>query len=187
MNNIKKLVLAIALVTCANSFSQINTKLPFHEIEAYPETYSSNLLVARMVDGLGFRYYWATEGLRAIDLAYKPSESGRTTKETINHLYGLSKFIRNSVLEKDKDPNKFIEDFETMRRQTLLNLKAVSDALKNSEETFKFEETQVPFWNIINGPISDALWHCGQVVMLRRASGNPFNSKVSVFRGKLKQ
>ncbi|TYA65988.1 hypothetical protein [Seonamhaeicola marinus] len=185
--NKKTLFLIIGVFFTFLSFAQNKAdRLPFYEIEAYPETYSSNLLVARMVDGLGFRYYWATEGLRTVDLAYKPSESGRTIQETLKHLYGLSKFIRNSVLEDNKDATKADLDFPELRKQTLMNLKIVSDALKTSKETFKFEETAVPFWNIINGPISDALWHCGQVVMLRRASGNPFNSNVSVFRGKLK-
>ena len=31
------------------------------------------------------------------------------------------------------------------------------------------------------------LWHCGQVVTNRRASGNPINSKVNVFVGKTMQ
>ena len=37
------------------------------------------------------------------------------------------------------------------------------------------------------GPIADALWHVGQVVTFRRSSGNPFNSKASVFTGKVRQ
>ncbi|RED44972.1 hypothetical protein [Seonamhaeicola aphaedonensis] len=169
------------------SMAQVESeKLPFYEIEDYPETYDSNFIVARMIDGLGFRYYWATEGLRDVDLEYKPSESGRNTGETIDHLYGLSRFIRNSILEHNKDETKSELSYNEKRKQTLMNLKMVSDVFKSSKEIFKFEETSVPFWNIINGPISDALWHCGQIVMLRRASGNPFNSKVSVFQGKLK-
>ena len=66
-----------------------------------------------------------------------------------------------------------------------MNFKAVSDVLRRIETAFQLENTEVPFWNIINGPIADALWHCGQVVMLRRASGNPFNAKVNVFKGKV--
>lgn len=187
MNNIKKLVVGFVLLFSAqNIMSQQEKNLPFREIPEYPEEYTSNLLVARMIDGLGFRYYWATEGLKNTDLAYKASESGRTSLETINHIYGLSKFLRNSVLENDKDANKEELSFLELRSKTLINFKKVSDALKNASETFKFEDTSVPFWNIINGPIADALWHCGQIVMLRRASGNPFNSKVSVFSGKLK-
>ncbi len=40
-----------------------------------------------------------------------------------------------------------------------------------------------PFWNQINGPIEDAIWHSGQIVVLRRASGNPIDPKVNVFKG----
>lgn len=163
-------------------------KLPFYEIPEYnTETYSANSVAARMIDGLGFRYYWATESLREEDLNYKPSESGRATIETLEHIYGLSKTIRNSILMNDKDVNKEEFDFETMRKQTLVNLKLVSDVLRNTNNPFKLEDSELPFWNVINGPIADALWHCGQVVMLRRASGNSFNSKVNLFRGTVKE
>ncbi|TWO32661.1 hypothetical protein E1J38_007280 [Seonamhaeicola sediminis] len=182
-----KLILIFVLSFCTLGFAQDNSdKLPFYEIEDYPENYTSNLLVARMIDGLGFRYYWATEGLRDIDFEYKASESGRTTGETIDHIYGLSRFIRNSILENDKDNTNTELGYTEKRKQTLINLKVVSNAFKNSKETFKFEDTSVPFWNIINGPISDALWHCGQVVMLRRASDNPINSNISLFKGSLR-
>lgn len=140
-----------------------------------------------MIDGLGFRYYWATEDLRVTDLEYQASETGRTSAETIEHIYGLSKFIRNSMLIDNKDTSVSEFNFKDKRKQTLLNFKMVSDALRNTEQPFKLENSEVPFWNIINGPISDALWHCGQVVLLRRASGNPFNSKVSVFNGVLRE
>ena len=46
--------------------------------------------------------------------------------------------------------------------------------------------SEFPFWNELNGPLSDALWHTGQVVMLRRMSGNPFTSNVSVLSGKVR-
>ncbi len=45
-------------------------------------------------------------------------------------------------------------------------------------------EKKFPFWHTLNGPISDALYHTGQLVVFRRASGNPMNPKVSVFMGK---
>jgi len=44
-------------------------------------------------------------------------------------------------------------------------------------------KNEFPFWNLINGPISDALWHVGQVVTFRRSSGNPFPAGVSVLTG----
>jgi hypothetical protein len=48
-------------------------------------------------------------------------------------------------------------------------------------------ENEFPFWNQLNGPIADALWHCGQVISFRRSSGNPYNSKASVFSGKVRE
>lgn len=64
-----------------------------------------------------------------------------------------------------------------MREST--DLSEFNIVFKRGERSSEF-----PFWNQINGPISDALWHCGQVVSFRRASGNPFNSKVSVLQVK---
>jgi hypothetical protein len=182
----KNIILGFVFINSIIAMAQTEDKLPYYEIPEYPETYTAASVAARMVDALGFRYFWATEDLRDADLNYKPNGSGRTTSETIDHIYGLSKFIRNSVLESDKDENKSELNFEAKRKQTLLNFKVVSDVLKNTDKPFQLDETHVPFWNIINGPISDALWHCGQVVLLRRASGNPFNSKVNVFSGKVK-
>lgn len=183
----KKSISILALILTTVVMAQSENKLPYYEIPEYPEAYTSGTVAARMVDGLGFRYFWATEGLRSEDLSYKPSESGRTSAETIEHLYGLSNFILSSI-SKDFEAIKNPEmTFEDKRKQTLLNFKAASDILGKSEDLSKFDNDKYPFWNLINGPISDALWHCGQVVMLRRASGNPFNSKVSVFRGKLRE
>ena len=186
--NMKSLAFIPIFLIMTTSYSQEDEakKLPFYEIPTAPESYTPGTVAARMVDGLGFRYYWATDGLRKEDLNFKPSSDARTTEETIDHIYGLSKFIRNSLLENNKDTSKIHTDFKDKRLQTLLNLKVVSDALRKTETPFNLDETGVPFWNIINGPIADALWHCGQVVSFRRSSGNPFNPKVDVFMGKLK-
>ena len=104
----KKLILLLALIFASIVMAQSEEKLPYYEIPEHPETYTSGTVAARMVDGLGFRYYWATEGLRPEDLSYKPSESGRTTEETIEHLFGLSNFILNAVA-KQKERTKQTE------------------------------------------------------------------------------
>ena len=171
-------------------------ELPYYEIPENPESFTAGAMAARMVDGLGFRYYWATEGLREQDLSYKPSEGARTTSETIDHIYGLSKVIVNSAL---KQPNTGGEDpemtFTEKRAKTLENLKTAADIFRDADDISQFtiifdrggQSSEFPFWNQINGPIADAIWHCGQVVSFRRASGNPFNSKASVFNGKVRQ
>ena len=194
------ILLAIAIIfpTMAQELSKQSSDLPYYQIPEYPQEYTANTVAARMVDGLGFRYYWATEGLRQEDLAFKPNEEARTTEETIDHILGLTRVVLNSV---KKIPNERSEDepklsFEEKRRQTLLNIKMTSDILKASEQgemdefkvVFKNKErtTEYPFWNQLNGPLADAIWHVGQVVSFRRSSGNPFNSKASVFNGKLR-
>lgn len=169
----------------------------YYQIPAYSEEYTATNVVARMVDGLGFRYYWATKGLRSEDLAYKPSEEARTSEKTIDHILGLTDVIINSVTNTPNIRNaeeQPILNFEEKRAITLDNLKRTSEILKNSTakdlENFNLvfqresNSTEYPFWNQINGPISDALWHVGQVVSMRRSSGNPFDSKVSLLQGK---
>ena len=180
------ILIFILLASVALTAQNDDDKLPYYEIPEYPESYSAGTVSSRMVDGLGFRYYWATEGLKAEDLAYKPSESGRTMAETLEHIFGLSNFIINSISKEHQLKNKEELSFEEKRKLTLFNFKMASDILLQTEDLSVFDNERFPFWNLINGPIADALWHCGQVVMLRRASGNPFNSKVSVFNGKLR-
>ena len=182
----KKITLLLAFMTSIG-MAQDKEILPYYEIPEHADSYTAGSAASRMLDGLGFRYYWATEGLRVEDLEYKPSESGRTSAETIDHLLGLSNFIFNSIsTEKSSDKNETLTFIEK-RKQTLLNIKKASEILRTIDDISQFDNDRFPFWNIINGPTSDALWHCGQVVMLRRASGNPFNSKVNVFSGKLRE
>jgi hypothetical protein len=76
-----------------------------------------------------------------------------------------------------------------------LNIQKASQQLKlstkNDLNEFKMvfqsgdKKTEYPFWNLLNGPIADAIWHVGQVVSFRRSSGNPINSKAEVLLGKL--
>jgi len=37
---------------------------------------------------------------------------------------------------------------------------------------------------MMNGPLADAIYHVGQIVVFRRANGNPQNPRVNVFMGK---
>ena len=71
--------------------------LPFYEIPTAPENFTPGTVAARMVDGLGFRYYWATEGLRAEDLGYEPGNDGQSCGEVVEHVLGLSRFILRTV------------------------------------------------------------------------------------------
>ncbi len=180
--------------------NELTNALPFKEIPSYEgKAYVPGNIVSRMVDGLGYRYYWATEGLTERDLAYKPSEDGRSVMETLEHVCGLSEAIMNAAIGavnvRPKDWKALT--FPELRKTTLSHLKAASEQYAKLTEgevadlkvTFESngKRREFPFWNMINGPISDALYHAGQVVSFRRASGNPLNPNVSVFTGKTRE
>ena len=164
-------------------------KLPFHEIPAKADAYTAQTILGRMIDGLGFRYYWSTEGLRIDDLKYQPKGEGRSSQETVNHLYDLSNFlIRLTKIDFPQEKEKKEMNFIEMRSQTLFNLQAISNRVKTSKDVSEFDtkkdgKVTVPLYNLINGPIADAIWHTGQVASFRRSSGNPINSKVNHFSG----
>jgi len=171
-------------------------QLPYEQIPEYPESFSSGNILSRLIDGLGYRYYWATEGLVEKNLNYKPSVDGRRVIETLKHIYGMSKGIANAPQNLPNVQGQGATElpFEEMRKQTLLNLKKASELVagKSSEEVAKFSiifqsgdnKREFPYWHMINGQIADCIYHVGQIVSFRRSSGNPMNPKVNVFMGK---
>ena len=193
-------VMACMLMVCAfnSSYSQTSetTELPFRQIPDYPEDYGPGSVMARFIDGLGFRYYWATEKLGEKDLAYKPSEKGRNVLETIEHISSLSTMILNVAKQQPiTSANKTEDnDYTALRAKTLSNLYLARQLFAGmTEEKFskmnitfsrKGKEDVFPIWHLENGPIADAIWHTGQIVLMRRASGNPFDSKANVFSGR---
>lgn len=191
----KTLVCLILLVSGFRLSAQ-DTAAYYQKIPDYPENYSAGTVVARTLDGLGFRFYWATEGLRPEDLKYKPNDDARTTLETIEHIYQMSLMIVNATSNTTNVAGKEPQlTFEQMRTRTLANLKTARQRLITLTDQDIAElkiivqrgetKSEFPFWNLLNGPIADCLWHTGQIVSFRRSSGNPFNNKVNVFTGVL--
>ena len=189
----------IIMLLQLNMHGQEDSGLPYRTIPDYPDSYNENTVAARMVDGLGFRYYWATEGLRPEDLSYKPGEGARTSMETLVHIHGLCDMLMNAVRQEPnlRPQEKKNLSFNELRKATLESIKSVSDQLKAADlkemENFRIifkrgeQTSEFPFWNILNGPLADALWHVGQVVSMRRGSGNPISSKVNVFSGTVRE
>ena len=189
----KKLILLLLIPFV--SFGQIDEQEfspPFSDISEYPTEFSQANIVSRMIEGLGYRYYWASKSLSETDLEYKSSEDARSTLEIIKHIYSLTNMISSSFKNQQYEFSNVNYSYKDLREKTLLNLKYIHEQLKLNPDFSKLKisferggnSMEFPFWNQINGPISDALWHCGQVVMNRRASGNPLQSGVNVFIGK---
>mgnify|MGYP001186574413 CR=1 FL=1 len=176
-----------------NSYSQI--ELPFSKIPKAPKEISSSTITARMIQGLGFRYYWATEDLTTKDLLYRPSEDAQSNYETLEHIYSLALMINNAT---NSTPNirplkEVPNNFESLRKETLNQLEiACTNFLAAGENDIesmniifkrKNDQSSFPIWNLINGPISDAIYHTGQIISFRRTSGNPVPKGVNVFLG----
>lgn len=183
-------ILALFMSCVVVSQEQEEERIPYYEVPEYSKDFTAGTMAARMVDALGFRFYWASKDLTEKNLEYKLNDDGRSTSETIDHIYDLSKIIINSTLKKPNSRGDKEEmTYEEKRVATLQNLKTAANILRQSDDISEFKiifgEREIPFWNQVNGPIADAIWHCGQIAVFRRATGNPINSKVNHFTGKI--
>ncbi|WP_290701978.1 hypothetical protein [Lacinutrix sp.] len=185
------LTLAFLITTLLSAQEMKTERPPYYELPETAKEYTAGTVAARQVDALGFRFHWASEGLLEKDLAYKPNDSVRTSFETIKHIYDLSLIVLNSTLKKpnvrgDKEELSYTE----LRAKTLENLKQAADILRASEDISQYKllfgTNEIPYWNNINGPISDCIWHCGQLASFRRVTGNPINPNVNHFNGTVK-
>ena len=115
--------------------------------------------------------------------------------ETIKHIYGLSNMIFNAASGKEniRPLTDIPQDYANLRKVTLSFLEDASLLFLNASKEeltlmkVKFNRdgnrSSYPIWNLINGPLSDVLYHTGQIVSFRRTSGNPIAKGVNVFMG----
>lgn len=89
------------------------------------------------------------------------------------------------------------KDWLKLRSETLHHLEDAANVFggMSPEELNAFKvvferggkQSVFPLWNLINGPLSDFIYHSGQIVSFRRSSGNPIPKGVNVFIGKTKE
>ena len=145
----------------------------FHTIEAYPERQDANGVVMRLIDGLGYRFYWATEGLTGDDYGFTPGAGCQTISGLIGHVCGLINWLHIHVIGEGAGSRS--PDPAGQRLQALDLLAAVRDRVAALDEAalFALRIDGDPFWHMVNGPFSDALTHVGQIASFRRLHGNP--------------
>jgi len=180
------------------SAQDINLKASKHyeSITTYPDNFTTGTSLARIIDGLGFRYYWVSKDLTSEDLAYRPSAEARSSLETLSHLHYMVLFMENTVMGKVSTfPEPAVEmSYEELRSTTLGRIENISNKLSNmdTESIAKLElkikagpnDMKVPFWHFLQGPIGDAYYHLGQIVSFRRTTANPIDPTVQPFMGK---
>jgi hypothetical protein len=158
------------LFLLTNTLIMAQDKLPMSEIPPPPSTLKAGDIISRMIQGLGYRFYWASKDLGAEDLSYRPSKEAASSLETLQHIYGLSLMILNLDQSAQLYSGKSEEEVHQM-----------NVIFEREGKVSRF-----PVWNLLNGPLSDAIYHTGQLVSFRRTTGNPIQKGVNVFLGKTK-
>ena len=164
-------------------------ELPYYTLPDPPENMNVTGVLIRFVDSLGFRYRWATEGLREEDMEFQTCNTSRKIWELLAHIHGLvtvtDAFITGNELEKIEPIS-----LEERRMRTLSIIVSLREALQELDDEYlakrsfmvPWAQQEYPLWYLINGPLSDALTHVGQVASWRRINGNPIPG-VNVFYG----
>ena len=165
------------------------TEVPYHELPPPPPNLDGVSALMRLVDGIGFRYRWATEGLRAEDLDFRPCEGSMTIGEVMSHLSLLLRWVHGSITQDlEHEPEGLMpaitpdgDRLAELRRTTLDTVIALRSTLAEIGDEGLAQVTitgspghgSLPFWHMINGPLADSLTHVGQISSWRRMAGNP--------------
>jgi hypothetical protein len=160
-----------------------------YEIGEAPKQVTGTSVLARIVDGLAFRYYWATDGLRLEDYTFRPGPESMSTLELQQHILNLVCMIEQTVLNATERETIESDDPAVLREKALEILRLVRERLDEltddalaGHRVLKRDGTWAPVWNIMNGPLADALTHVGQINAWRRLNGNP-TPRANVFAG----
>lgn len=163
-----------------------------YQIPEPPRSISTTNAIARMIDGLVFRYYWATEGLTEQEFHFRPSPDSMSMLELNYHIYDLAYITNNTFGGNSTYKKEYLTSFLTARQEIIRLYEELSIRLKtmtSDEDLHDFSvnpksvEGEFPFWYVLNGHIADCLTHIGQLTSWRRIAGNP-QPKISVFLGK---
>jgi hypothetical protein len=153
----------------------------FHEIPDCPENVSGTSVLVRLLDGLGFRFRWSTEGLSDEDYQFRPAPDCMSIEELVRHIWGLVNWVCQSTLT---ERFRKQDDISLVRKSVLEMTHVLRESLisMSDGELAVIQIYERPFWHIVNGPVADALTHVGQINSFRRLVGNP-TPKANVFVG----
>ncbi|OHD67584.1 MAG: hypothetical protein A2177_12505 [Spirochaetes bacterium RBG_13_68_11] len=152
---------------------------------------TGSAVLVRLVEGIGFRFTWATEGLREPDLSFRPTPETMCIAEQAGHLLELVSWVAAAAgaIPADQKPTEPPPPFPAVRQQILEVLSLLRARLADMGDEqigairIGSHAGPVPWPHIVNGPLADALTHIGQIAVLRRANGNPV-PKANVFLGR---
>jgi hypothetical protein len=154
---------------------------PFYKIPDAPASLNAGAVLGRLVDSLGFRFRWATEGMGDADLSYKPAADCMTHEDLLVHIHDLLDSVARNVGMPPGDPLSEQVPCEVLR-SLVLDLCAGLSARFKALTDDDLAGRAPGLWNMINGPLADCLTHVGQILSWRRLAGAP-PAPADLFRG----
>jgi hypothetical protein len=154
--------------------------LPYSRIPDPPEEMTASNVLIRMIDGIGFRYRWATEELNEENMGFQPCDSSMDMNALMKHINGLLNVSEAYITGNDMAPVRDVR-LDERRIDTLAAVIRIREALSELDDEYlskrmykpPWREDEYPIWTLINGPLSDTLTHIGQIASWRRIHDNP--------------
>lgn len=171
--NLKKLILIFLLFMSSFSYCQENkAQLPYDISPTYPKKATGRILMAKMLDELGYKYYWATDSLLNDEMR-NTFNSRNLPRLLLEEVYRMSENIINYSSENNNPGLKLEEmSFEDFRKNTLLNLKEASNILIKNTDATHFSNL-----NLFVKSIAISNSYCDQIISFRENIGKPFKAK----------
>ncbi len=69
----------------------------FRTLPPGPATVTGSAVLVRLVEGIGFRFLWATESLRDADLSFRPTPETMSIDDLARHVLGLATWVAVAV------------------------------------------------------------------------------------------
>lgn len=154
-----------------------------------PKEFNGAGVLTRLIDTILVRYTIASSDLRVEDKHFQVTPESMSMLVLQKHILQLILWSAHAIgveLPKLAIPESFDErkaEIEKMCRLLRSHVAEMDDeALSKVTIYLKRADTHYPIWYLINGPLSDAIHHIGQMISWRRISGNPA-PQISPFTG----
>lgn len=144
----------------------------YHALPAPPDDITAANIICRMLAGIGFRFYWATDALTKEAYAFRPGEDARSIGETVEHIWDLLNWTYGAM---DPAGTAKPSGAQHMREGTLELIAILEERFSKMDKDAlaALHLLDQLFWPVLNGPLSDVLTHIGQIATLRRMAGSP--------------
>lgn len=135
----------------------------------------SRRLLQHFLASLAYRTQKALRGAPDSFADFRPAVNVRTPHELIWHMTGVIGYARTMIHGGQYAPPR-LESFTAEVERFHEMLAVLRDDFADESTTARITDTQ-----FLQGPLSDAMTHAGQLAMLRRLAGSPVASENFIF------